>query len=698
MYAAIVGEVQVAGAVDGELARPQAEMAVPGDEVLRAGLLVVADLHRIAAPDPGLATALQARGRTKHEEAALRRRQGFPGPRWTGVTLDARAPNGDLWVMPLPRSRLFLLAILLFALLLPPVQTHADESPPAVRIGVLAFLGDDASGQAWFPLLDHLQHRLPGYRFSLVQLNHDGLERAVTAGELEFVITNPGHYVELEARHGASLVLTLDRGDAPAAERALGSVVIAPRQRASLRELPDLRGQRLAVVGKEGFGGYQLVWRELLAAGLEPERDLAGLLTLGLPMDRVLAAVERGDADAGVLRACVLEQQPDWQTRFRVVGARSEPGFPCVTSTRLYPDWPFARLRGTPPALGRELALALLAMDRQRDGLAWAVPADYQSVHALFRELQIGPYKDLQPPTVMMLAERYWPWVAGFALLVVAWVLYTVHVERLVDTRTAALRAVIEERQQLAADMRASQERADHLARLSVLGELSGTLAHELNQPLATIANYAGSLIRRLDGHRLTDDAVREAAGEMATQAERAADILARIRGFSRKRRMPRAAVSPREMVDEAVALFRGMLGGAPRIDIASALPPGLAVEMDALQIQQVLLNLLKNGYDASRSLPAERQALALRLEQADDLLLITVRDHGSGMDDETRRQLFEPFFTTKPEGLGLGLAICRSIAEAHGGHLTAAPAADGFGSEFTLSLPLNASGRDAHA
>src|SRR5690606_2920482 len=126
-----------------------------------------------------------------------------------------------------------------------------------------------------------------------------------------------------------------------------------------------------------------------------------------------------------------------------------------------------------------------------------------------------------------------------------------------------------------------------------------------------------------------------------------------------------------------AVTLFRGMLAHAPPVAVDDALPAGTLVDADRLQIQQVLLNLLKNAWDASRGLPAARQRIEIRLEVAEGSLRILVRDYGSGLDEAARAQLFESFFTTKADGLGLGLSICRSIAEAHGGRLAVA-ATDG--------------------
>lgn len=354
-------------------------------------------------------------------------------------------------------------------------------------------------------------------------------------------------------------------------------------------------------------------------------------------MDRVLDAVAKGEADAGFVRACMLESRPAWRERFRVVAPRRDSGFACASSTRLYPNWPIATLRHTDPALARELTLALLAMRADDSPITWTVPADYQSVHELQRELGIGAYADLRVPTLTALLQRYWPWLAGLVGLFALGGLYTAHVEAQVHARTADLRAAAREREALADRLRASREQADHMARLSVLGELSGTLAHELNQPLAAIGNYAQSLVRRADNDRLDTDKVRIAAGEIAGQAERAAGILSRIRAFARKRVAQRQQIAPQALVEDAVALFRGMLIGAPAVAVRSSLTADLTVEVDALQIQQVRLNLLKNGWDATRQLPSGRQRLTVTLDQSPGSLHIAVRDLGEALDVPAR-------------------------------------------------------------
>ena len=174
----------------------------------------------------------------------------------------------------------------------------------------------------------------------------------------------------------------------------------------------------------------------------------------------------------------------------------------------------------------------------------------------------------------------------------------------------------------------------------------------------------------------------------MAGQAERAAGVLSRIRAFARKRVAQRQVVDPVALVNEAVALFRGMQVHAPPVDVVDELPAGTMLTVDALQVQQVLLNLLKNGWDATRRLPAERQQLTVTLRRDTSGVHIAERDRGEPLSTGQQSHLFEPFFTTKADGMGLGLSICRSIAEAHGGRLDASAAEDGLGLQFTLTLP----------
>ncbi|WP_298621941.1 sensor histidine kinase [uncultured Zoogloea sp.] len=587
--------------------------------------------------------------------------------------------------------RVFLAGLVLA--FLPPAAAPA-RAGGEVRIGILAWQGLEESEVRWSTLAHGLQDKLPGRRIVLRPFNLEGMATALRDGELDFVVTNPGHYVTLEASSGITRIATqvADAYREPA--HVVGSAVVVRSGRGDLQALADLRGRNLAAVSPAAFGGYQVMWAELREAGVDPEQGELTPLFTDFPMMRVVDAVRSGRADAGVLRACLLERlERDGLVpagELRVLAPRDSAA-PCHVSSRLYPGWAFAAASGTSAALSRDVLFALLSLEAGADGESWSVPADYHPVHALLRELQIGPYAFLREPRWAALFRSYWPWLAGLALLVVAGGVYTLRVEHLVQRRTRELTAALDERQRLEARVSAGQQQMDHLSRLSILGELSGTLAHELNQPLAAIGNYARSLLRRQDRGQLSPEALRQAAAEIAGESERAAAILGGIRAFARKRSRVREVCDIRVLVGDAAALMRGMLAGAPDVVIDDALDPAARrVDVDPLQTQQVLLNLFKNAWDAQ--LAAGSQApVEVSLRRDGDRCAVTVRDHGIGLDAAQCARLFEPFFTTKPDGLGLGLSICKTIIEAHGGALQAQPAEPGPGMVFAFTLPLAA-------
>lgn len=569
-----------------------------------------------------------------------------------------------------------------------PAATAADE----VRIAVLAFQGSEKAAQDFEPTIAHLERSLPGHRFTMVPLDLAGITRAVEGGAVAFVVTNPGDYVDLEQRFGVTRIATLESRDHAAPTDTIGSAVVALDRPGRPQRLADLAGRRLAVVSTQAFGGWRVVWREMDDVGLAP-KDLAELVESGFPMETVLGELRRGRADAGVLRACVLEEAIAAgrvrEGEFAVVGERPTPGFPCRLSSRLYPDWPFARLAATSPDLAKAVTASLLSM-APVDGRAWTAPQDYTSVHALFRQLEIGPYENLARPTLLDLLRAYWHWfvVAGFGI--VWWVVHVARVETLVRRRTAELTREIQERERAELDARRHREERDQFSRLGILGEMASNIAHELNQPLAAITNYAEGMTRFIDGGRADPAFLRDGARGIMGQAERAGAIIRRIRAFVRRRETSREILDIDEVVRDTLALFEGLAArrGIPlRVFLAGDLP---MVAADRVEIEQVLLNLLQNAVDAMIDHDGRDRGITVRTSQDGASVKVAVRDHGPGLTAETEAHLFETFFTTKPQGLGLGLSICRTIVESHGGRLWAVNNADG-GLTMRFTLPVAA-------
>lgn len=215
------------------------------------------------------------------------------------------------------------------------------------------------------------------------------------------------------------------------------------------------------------------------------------------------------------------------------------------------------------------------------------------------------------------------------------------------------------------------------------------TLAHELNQPLATIATYAQGLERRCAAGPVDPAVVVEANREIVAQTERADNVIRRVRAFTKKRMAVRECKPIATTVEEAVELFSRLLPDLPEITIDDWLPLNAQVEADHLQLQEVLLNLMKNAADAMRELPASEREIDITLAKGEGVISIAVADRGPPVPPDTFAHLFEAFFTTKPDCLGLGLAICKSIAEAHGGRLEVEPRNPPPGLIFRINLPV---------
>jgi len=233
-----------------------------------------------------------------------------------------------------------------------------------------------------------------------------------------------------------------------------------------------------------------------------------------------------------------------------------------------------------------------------------------------------------------------------------------------------------------------AQERLAHVARLSTMGEMAAGLAHELNQPLAAITTYAQACQRMLDKGEAPDAVhIREACVEIGRQALRAGEVIRRLRGFVANRAVRPELIGCNRLLEDAVSLARPDLRANDvrlRLDVAPNLPDVMA---DAVQLQQVLINLIRNAIDATLQGGAAQREIRLCALCAAAGVEISVHDHGPGLDPAALANLFNPFFTTKPHGTGLGLAISRTIVQAHGGTL-AYREEPGGGACFFFTLP----------
>ncbi|MGL4961783.1 MAG: sensor histidine kinase [Inquilinus sp.] len=227
-----------------------------------------------------------------------------------------------------------------------------------------------------------------------------------------------------------------------------------------------------------------------------------------------------------------------------------------------------------------------------------------------------------------------------------------------------------------------------HVSRVVTLGELTASIAHEVKQPLAAIVTDAQACLRWLDRPVPALDEARACAGRIAGQANRADHVVQRLRDLTRKAEPERLAVDANAVVDDVVELMRREIadhGVALRTRLAPGLPP---VAGDRIQLQQVLINLLVNAIQAMAAAPRRELTIETSRGPAGEVV-VEVEDSGIGLTPEEMSRLFTPFRTTKPGGMGLGLSICRSIVEAHGGRIRASRNADA-GLTLHIALPAD--------
>jgi C4-dicarboxylate-specific signal transduction histidine kinase len=242
------------------------------------------------------------------------------------------------------------------------------------------------------------------------------------------------------------------------------------------------------------------------------------------------------------------------------------------------------------------------------------------------------------------------------------------------------------------AELQSAQDRAAlrHITRVSMLGQLSASIAHQLNQPLAAILGNAEAARKMLGRGQIDVDELRDICDDIVTEDHRAAEVIRRLRDLYKRGEMNLEPLDVNSLVSETLGLVSTELLTRHVSAIADVAPSLPRIDAGRVQLQQVLLNLIMNAADAMGGNAPDDRIVTVRTEPAGTEIRLAVVDRGSGIAEENLKNVFDAFWTTKHEGMGVGLAICQTIVAAHGGRITAANNSDG-GATFCVMLPVRA-------
>ncbi len=570
-----------------------------------------------------------------------------------------------------------------------PDVTDADRRP-VVRIGLIDTFSPGFYIHTYAATVQYLKRRLPQYRFESVEFASPELLTAAEAGKLDFLVSSAGTFGIRAEALAAEHIVILKRSDVKDASRSVASVFVVRSDNESVRTLADLRGKSVSATSPQSFDGWLIAEDAIAQADFNPEKFFSSVHFTEYNFPDVISRVLAGQTDAGILTRCELERmlaqglvKPG---AVRVINDKGSPEEACRRSTDLYPAEIIAVFPHTNPVLAKEATIALLQMPPGKGNNAdweWVTVNDLVNVSGLMERLSLGSFAYQKEFTFEALLRRYYREVILVLALIAATIFHILRVDSLVMQRTRELVRTVHEKEALVERMKRTQEYLQLLERNTIVSQLSNLFAHEMKQPVTNIINYAAGLQMLRQSGRENGPTFDQALGAISDQAQRIAQIVDRVRAYARHQPLAKTPCVLVDIVQAMLENFRMAQNSACTVSVEVA--GNIRVVADPVALELLLLNLVRNAARAAAKTGEGK--IFIRAQALGRSVRITISDNGPRVNDDLFARLSRIGGVTSAEGLGMGLAIAKGIAENHNGHLEFSRSASG-GLAVTLVMP----------
>lgn len=558
-----------------------------------------------------------------------------------------------------------------------------------LRIGISVFAQPNLNDPIILQTVRTLRKAFPDTAVTVDQLWQQDLLEAIRAEKFDLVLSSAAFF--FRARElGLKDLATVVHRKTPDPNSSEGAVIAVRSDREDLRTLDDLEGKILAVNLPRGLFNYDVAMGEVATGGWNWEQFFSREIRTD---DYFKAAelVKSGKADVVFFKTCFLEQTGLINTGdFKVISEKTNGVIGCKTSTELYPNWTMAITASAPQTYASRIVQTLLSMPPvEPDGLHWDTATNFSSIDRLFRTLKVWHYDYLRDEwSLKRFLEAYRAYILAGLILFIALCGYSRLLKRMVEKRTAELSKALQEQRISERNAKAAMERLDALRRAGVAGQLSSIFVHEVRQPLEAILCYARGTHRLAERETLDRELLVRSVEKIEASAERIDSIVERVRSYAKRTTRRPVQVNLTALVDAVVEDFRST-GRVPQ-RLVTSLESNVKVLADPFEMQVLVHNLIRNASDAMKGDTEAPIEIALISSRSENICRLSVRDRGPQLSEAQVKAMSVPLSSTKNKGLGLGLAIIRSILEVYRGDLRFYSRPDG-GLDAQVTLPLAA-------